>query len=518
MVALRRRPGWLYSPLMARRAKIVATLGPVSASTEVLRQLLQAGVDVVRLNLSHGSSEDHHRLMQLVRQVAAEEDRLVPLIADLMGPRYRLGSLPDGGRTLSDGEQVTLGAPGTGADVPIDDIRLLTHLQPGERVLIDNGLVEMEIEEKRGEKLGARVASGGLIATRKGINLPDTDLPFTISDKDREDIRLAVSEGVDYFAASYVGSAADVEAVRQEVHRAGGDQQLVAKLERALAVEHLDEIVAAADASMVARGDLGVEVALDTVPVVQKRIVDAGRRLSKPIIVATQMLESMMEHPRPSRAESSDIANAVFEGADALMLSGETAAGQHPVEAVETMARIIEQAEGYEAGRHQTVKNVAGRVDRAALELFRAALDVASRDTDRMPTEIPDAVAEAAVITARRLGVCCIVAFSQTGFTARLVARFRPSNPIAVCTNNSATARRVQLIWGTRPLLVSEEVVQQGQLVQVVERHLLAKDLVEPGDRIVILMGDPLQDRPHTNLMRVHEVVGYEDRLRISAR
>jgi pyruvate kinase len=493
---------------MARRAKIVATLGPASGDAEILRRLLRAGVDVVRLNLSHGSREDHHRLMQLVRQVAGEEDRLVPIIADLMGPRFRLGSLSDEGRTLSDGQQVTLGAPTTGAEVPIDDSRLLTYLQPGERVLIDNGLVELEIEERHGETLRARVTSGGLIASRKGINLPDTDLPFTISTKDRKDIRLAVSEGVDYFAASYVGSAADVEAVRQEVHSAGGDQLLVAKLERALAVEHLDEIVAAADASMVARGDLGVEVPLDTVPVLQKRIVDAGRRLSKPIIVATQMLESMMEHPRPSRAESSDIANAVFEGADALMLSGETAAGHYPVQAVETMSRIIQQAEGYEASRHQGLRNVAGGVDRAALELFRAAVDVASQDSDGIPAEIPDAVAEAAVITARRLGVRSIVAFSQTGFTARLVARFRPANPIAVCTNNPETARRVQLIWGTRPLLVSEELEHHSQLVQVVERHLLAEGLVDSGDRVVILMGDPLEDRPRTNLMRVHEVVG----------
>jgi pyruvate kinase len=492
---------------MARRAKIVATLGPASGDTEVLRQLLRAGLDVVRLNFSHGSREDHQRMIELVRRVAAEEGRLVPIIADLMGPRFRLGSLPDDGRNLSDGQEVMLGAATTGAEVPIDDSRLLTHLRPGERVLIDNGLVELEIEERHGEKLSARVTSGGRITTRKGINLPDSDLPFTISDKDREDIRLGVEEGVDYFAASYVGGADDVEAIRQEIRRAGGDQLLVAKLERAMAVEHLEEIVAAADATMVARGDLGVEVPLDTVPVIQKKIVDAGRRLSKPIIVATQMLESMMEHPRPSRAESSDIANAVFEGADALMLSGETAAGQYPVQAVETMARIIERAESYEVERQQSLRSVAGTVDRAALELLRAAVDVASHDTDKRPSETPDAVAEAAVITARRLDARWIIAFSQTGFTARMIARYRPSNPIGVFTNNVETARRVQLVWGTRSL-VSEEVEHHGQLVQVVERHLLALGLVDPGDRIVILMGDPIEDRPRTNLMRVHEVVG----------
>lgn len=491
-----------------RRAKIVATLGPVSADVEVLRQLLRAGVDVVRLNLSHGSRKDHHGLMRLVRRVAREEDRLVPIIADLMGPRFRLGSLPDEGRHLEEGEQVTLGAAATGAEVPIDDTRLLTHLRPGERVLIDNGLVELEVGQRQGKKLRAKVTNGGLIATRKGVNLPDTALPFIISTKDREDIRLAVSEGVDYIAASYVGTAEDVESVRQEVHRAGGDQLLVAKLERALAVEHLEEIVATADASMVARGDLGVEVPLDTVPVLQKRIVDAGRRLSKPIIVATQMLESMMEHPRPSRAESSDIANAVFEGADALMLSGETAAGHYPVQAVETMARIILQAEGYETSHHQALRNLAGGVDRTAVELFRTAVDVAASRGAEMSTEIPDAVAEAAVLTARRLGARCIVPFSQSGFSARLVARFRPSNPIAVCTNSIQTARRVQLIWGTRPLFVGEDFAHDDQLVESLERQLLAAGLVERGDRIVILMGAPFRERPRTNLMRVHEVVG----------
>jgi pyruvate kinase len=490
---------------MVRRAKIVATLGPASGSAEILGQLLRAGLDVVRLNLSHGTREDHHRMIELVRRVSVEEDRLVPIIADLMGPRFRLGSLSAEGRMLSDGEQVTLGAPATNPDVPIDDSRLLTHLQPGERVLIDNGLVELALEERLGETLRATVSSGGLIATRKGINLPDTDLPFTISTKDREDIRLVVAEGVEYVAASYVGSAKDVEAVRQEVRQAGGDQLLVAKVERAHAVEHLDEIVAAADATMVARGDLGVEVPLDTVPVIQKRIVDAGRRMSKPIIVATQMLESMMEHPRPSRAESSDVANAVFEGADALMLSGETAAGHYPVQSVETMARIIEQAESYEGQRQQSLRSVAGSIDRVALELLRAAVDVASQDTEKRTSETPDAVAEAAVITARRLNARWIIAFSQTGFTARTIARYRPSNPIGVFTNNIETARRVQLIWGTRSL-VSEEVEHHGQVVQAVERHLLGLGLVEPGDCIVILMGDPIEDRPRTNLMRVHEV------------
>ncbi len=332
---------------MERRAKIVATLGPATADERMLDRLLAAGADVLRFNLSHGSQDSHRRALRLVRKVARARGLHIPVLLDLMGPRYRLGELSGGPRQLRQGEHLTLGEPSPRVDLPVDDPDFLHHLRVGERVLIDNGLVELEITAKRGRSVAARVLHGGAVSTRKGINLPDSKLPFTISEKDASDIAFAVAERADYLAASYIGRARDIAAIRAIVARHGAAIPIVAKLERAAAIAHIDEIVAASDAVMVARGDLGVEVPLYEVPVLQKRIIAAGRRLGKPVIVATQMLESMMVQPRPTRAETSDVANAVFDGADALMLSGETAAGKYPTESVKTMARIIVEAEEY---------------------------------------------------------------------------------------------------------------------------------------------------------------------------
>jgi pyruvate kinase len=305
---------------MDRRAKIVATLGPASADRSSLSRLLRAGVDVVRLNVSHGERDQHRQVIRLVRELDRELSRFTAVVVDLMGPRYRLGQVAQG-VVLRRGQTVTLGSA-KGAELDLDD-DILEHVRTGERVLIDNGLVEMEVLAKRRGLLRAKVVSGGPVSTRKGINLPDSDLPFSVSAKDRADIEMAVEEQADYLAASYVGSARDVAAVRTAGERAGGALPVIAKLERGRAVDHVEEIVVASDAVMVARGDLGVEVPLHRVPVIQKRIVEAGLRHAKPVIVATQMLESMMEHPRPTRAESSDVANAVFDGADAMMLSGD---------------------------------------------------------------------------------------------------------------------------------------------------------------------------------------------------
>jgi pyruvate kinase len=271
---------------MERRAKIMATLGPASTREEMLRGLIRAGVDLVRLNLSHGTHDEQRRTFRLVRRLAAEEGCQLPIVLDLMGPRYRLGEIPGDGRTLTPGEPVRLG-PEPGPEVLPVDPEILAHLVPGERVLIDGGLVELRVESNEGGKVAARVVNGGPIRTRKGINLPDTNLPFEISEKDRADIGFAVAEGADYLAASYVGEAAHIAALRAVVAAAGGRIPLVAKLERATAIEHLDAITEAADAMMVARGDLGVEVPLYQVPVLQKRIVAAGRQAGKPVIVAT---------------------------------------------------------------------------------------------------------------------------------------------------------------------------------------------------------------------------------------
>ncbi len=491
---------------MTRRAKIVATLGPASADERVVGRLIKGGVDVARLNLSHGDHDEHLETLARVRRVAQELGRHIPVIMDLMGPRHRLGRIEEGPRVLKRGERVSIGDPSQGADLPVDDPELVGHLRRGERVLIDNGLIELKIESKKGLRATARVVVGGPVSTRKGINIPDSSPPFTISEKDRADVGLAVEAGVDYLAASYVGRGDDVEALRALVAGLGGNLPVIAKLERGRAVNHIDEIVAAADAVMVARGDLGVEVPLHRVPVLQKRIVEAGRRLGKPVIVATQMLESMVQHPRPTRAESSDVANAVFDGADALMLSGETAAGRYPVEAVRTMARIIREAESYQRkGRMSGVRRGPRPRPAALLPLTPgdAEIDAATSDSS---FEIADAVAAAAVFTAQSLDVRRIVAFSQGGFTARMIARYRPVADILAFTTDQRIARRVQLLWGVRPLMIREEIQHHDEVVELVDRRLTSEKLVKPGEAIVVLMGDPIRERPLTNLMRVHRV------------
>ncbi len=483
----------------------MATLGPASAGPAGVAALLAAGVDVVRLNLSHGDPAWHRERIAEVRQAAAAEGRHVPVVLDLMGPRYRLGHL-DAPRRLESGERVRLGPPGSGADLPLDAPAVLDHLRPGERVLIDQGLVELAVEETAADAATVRVVSPGTVSTRKGINLPDTDLPFEITPKDRDDVAFAAAEDVDYLAASYVGRAADLEAVRAEVARAGAAIPLIAKLERARAVDHLDEIVAAADALMVARGDLGVEVPLHRVPVLQKRIVRAGRRAGKPAIVATQMLESMMEQPRPTRAEATDVANAVFDGADALMLSGETAAGHHPVEAVSTMHRIIAEAEDYQRSE------MAGQGDlrlSGALAPGEMTGGVLGRRGD-VSIEVPDMIAAAGVYTARELCARRLVAFSQSGFTARLIARYRPSTPLTVFTVGAGVARRLGLVWGVQPVVLPDPLEHLDEVVTVVDRELLDRGLAAPGDLIVVLMGAPIRERRPTNLLRVHRVRGDE--------
>jgi len=490
----------------------MATLGPASTQEEVLRHLVRAGVDLFRLNLSHGTHDEHRKTLHLVRRVAREESCHIPVVMDLMGPRYRLGKLeglPGDARMLRPGEEVELGTQdSSGVDLPVD-AEILAYLETGERVLIDSGLVELTIILKEGDRVRARVVNGGPVRTRKGINLPDTNLPFDISPKDRADIVFAVEEGADFLAASYVGEASHLEQLRALVEGADGRIPLIAKLERATAIEHLDEIAEAADGVMVARGDLGVEVPLYKVPVLQKEIIAAGRRAGKPVIVATQMLESMIEQPRPTRAEATDVANAVFDGADALMLSGETAIGKYPVEVIKTMAQIIQEAESYARG---AVRSSANRRPEPyppgrgpARRTFE--LDPATHPPDiDLSLEVPDVVSAAAVSAAEQLGVSRIVAFSQSGFTARLVARYRPSAPIVAFTPEEAVARRIQLVWGVRPLVTGTDVATLDEVVQAVERHLLDADLVAPGERIIILMGHPIRDRPLTNLMRVHRI------------
>jgi pyruvate kinase len=487
---------------MNRRAKIVGTLGPATDDDDSLRRLLDAGLDVVRLNLSHGTRSGHQQAIARVRRIAAEAGRHIPVILDLMGPRYRLGAMA-GELVLEAGSIVYLGTSDQNVDLAIDDPDLLAALQSGERILIDNGLVELRVTEKAENLITATVEIGGPVSSRKGINLPDSDLPFSISEKDHSDIEFAVQADADYLAASYVGSASDIEAVRQTVADASGKIPIIAKLERSRAVDNLDSLVAAADAVMVARGDLGVEVPLHEVPILQKRIVASGRCHGKPVIVATQMLESMMERTRPTRAESSDVANAVFDGADALMLSGESAVGRHPVRAVQTMARIICAAEDY-IGDASAQERPFGRLSSGDAPETDASNE--SGGSTVTAFEIADTIAASAVHAAQTLGLRHIVAFSQGGFTAKVISRYRPNAPIWMLTTLDSVARRVQLAWGVRPLLLSEDVEHHDEIIDRVDRELLRHGIAEAGDAIAVLMGDPIRERPLTNLLRIHRI------------
>lgn len=495
---------------MERLAKIVATIGPASHSAEVLEQLFDAGLDVVRLNLSHGNHQDHRQIIQKIRRLSRERGQFVPIIVDLMGPRYRLGSIEDGPIELAVGDRVSLGDSTLEVDLPVEDGEFLSHLKVGERILIDNGRVEIEIERQEERRVLTKVLHGGPVSTRKGINLPDSDLPFTISDKDKADIAFALEQDADFIAVSFVGGPGDLNAIREVLRQNGGMLPLISKLERKKAMERLKETVQASDAVMVARGDLGVEVPLHQVPVFQKRIIATGRRYGKPVIVATQMLESMMEQPRPTRAEASDCANAVFDGADALMLSGETAAGKFPIDSVRTMSQVIVEAESYSSekvGRQRGLEGSHALPDRSPSHLVPGLLEEAHLDASyHRHLEIPDVVCAAAVQSANRLHAVRIVAFSQGGFTARMIARYRPKTPITVLTRERAVARRVQLVWGARPLLIEHEADHHDEVVSLVDHSLFEAGLAQPGDVIVILMGDPIAEKPLTNLLRVHRI------------
>ncbi len=502
---------------MDRRAKIVATLGPASANQETLERLLEEGVDVARLNMSHGTHDSHRRLIQRLRKLAGRQQRFVPVIVDLMGPRYRLGEIPDGPLTLTENAEVFLGPPDRPAtspssdlqqpiqdlpvqdlpvqdlpiqdlpiqDLPIQDPEILRYLRPGERLVIDHGLIELEVTGCLATGVAARVGHGGSVATRKGINLPDSDLPFTISDKDRDDIAFALREGADYLAVSFVGGPADLAAIRAVLAELGGMLPLIAKLERAAPLRHLDETVEASDAVMVARGDLGVEVPVHDVPVLQKKIIAAGRRVGKPVIVATQMLETMVESARPTRAEVSDVAHAVVSGVDAVMLSAETASGAHPVATVETMDRIIRQTEAYLWRR--------GAFGSLALD-----------DERERPIPFSDALANSTAQLSRDLRVRSIVVVSQGGTSAATVSSARPAAPVIAISASDRTCRRMNLLWGVVPIRVkSDDLIDPIPVCRYLPQEL---GLAKPGEFVLLVRGfhaNPEISAPSITVLRV---------------
>ena len=466
---------------MIRRTKIVATLGPATAFEQGIAGLLDAGVNVVRVNASHGTSEQRGRWIDAVRRCADKRDAPVAVLLDLQGPRIRVADLAEP-QELTEGATVIFapeGQAGSG-ELPTTYDELAQDVHPGSRILLNDGLLAVEVTKVATPRVHARVLVGGTLTSYKGMNLPGVHVSApALTDKDREDVRQAVSLGVEYLALSFVRRAEDVLELRRLVPP---EVKLVAKIEKAAALDDLDRILAAADAVMVARGDLGVELPFEEVPLVQKRLIREANVHGKPVITATQMLESMVEHPRPTRAEASDVANAILDGTDAVMLSAETAVGAYPLEAVQAMDRIIREIERHPSGRDER------RMDRRG--------DVSS---------VEDAIAFGTSAVVRMLQTPLIVCITQGGFTARKVAARRPPVPILAVTTEPVTYRQLALVWGVTPVLV-DRVPGYDAMLAVVRDVILKRGLARAGDRIVVTAGVPWGVSGTTNLLKVEEV------------
>ncbi len=464
------------------RTKIVATIGPASEEPDVIRRMISAGMCVARLNASHGTRQDLSTRLRLVREAASDAGKHVAVMLDLGGPKLRVGDVAPGvvlergarfdlvaDQCMGDRQRACLTHPEVIADIP-----------PGARVLLDDGRIELAVETREESRLVTVVLTGGPLLSRKGVNVPGVRLSLdAITDKDRDDLAWGLEAGVDFVAQSFVRGPRDVVRLRELIGEAG--VPVVAKIEKHEAVEHLDGIVEAADAVMVARGDLGVETATEQVPLIQRRIVAMARERGKPVIVATQMLESMVSSPRPTRAEASDVANAIFEQVDAVMLSAETAVGSYPVEAVETMARIAEAAEGELGAGEAGVPPLSGRHD------------------------VARAVSAAACEIARVLDLAAIVTATQSGATARAVAAHRPATPIVAATPDERVARRVALVWGVRPIVVPQHGSIDEMLAHAVEA-VRSAGFARSGDLVALTAGVAVGVPGTTNLVQVTQV------------
>jgi pyruvate kinase len=462
------------------RTKIVCTLGPSTASRDTLSSLMEAGLNVARLNFSHGTHEQHARTVDLVRSTAAALGRPVAILGDLQGPRIRIGDLAEA-RDVRDGEDIVLvaGEDATGDEFPTTYEGLCKDVKVGDRILVDDGLIELVTLDVTGTRVHCRVLHGGRIKSHKGMNLPGVSVSApSITEKDWADVTFAVEHGLEYLALSFVRRAADIAELRTKIPK---EMLVVAKIEKDSALDNIESIIHASDAVMVARGDLGVELPFEEVPFAQKRIIALANRLGRPVITATQMLESMITNPRPTRAEASDVANAILDGTDAVMLSAETAAGQYPRLAVEAMARIIHEIE-----KQPPVYRAEERLPATSL-----------------PTEM--AIAAAATSAVRSLGAPCLIVFTKSGFSARIVASHRPGVPLLVLTDSERTYRQLALVWGVVPCLVPH-CESYWDMVKLALDAVRSRGLAREGDRVVVTAGVPFDVPGSTNMMKVETV------------
>ncbi len=473
--------------LDSRKTKILCTLGPASSDEQTFRKLVDAGLSAVRLNFSHGSHEQHLSNIEMIRRVEAEFGRLIPIVADLQGPKIRTGKLIDSRPVeLKSGGRLTLCRQtrvGDAEAVSIDYPHLSGDVEQGSRILLADGAIELEVRRIEGEDVVCEVVNDGVLGERKGVNIPGAKLKLqAVTKKDKTDLEFAVAQGADYVALSFVREAKDVELAKNLVEWAGGHAHVIAKIEKPQALDSLDEILSTADGAMVARGDLGVELSPWQVPIAQKRIIEECARLRKPVITATQMLESMISSPRPTRAESSDVANAVFDGSDTLMLSGETAVGAYPVETVAMMAKIIESAEAYSEG---------------------PLLDLPALAHDK--SDYSAQVALSASRLAHDLDAKFIVVYTESGYSARLISKHRPTCPILVLSAHEETCRKATLLWGVRAHKIERQRLL-SDLRNSIDGLLTASGWAAPGDLICIVAGTPFEVAGRTNMIQLHAI------------
>jgi len=468
---------------LIHHTKIVATIGPASDSPQVIRQMLRAGMNVARLNFSHGTYAYHAQCIANLRAAAAELDLPLMLLQDLQGPKIRVGNLPAAGLALMDGMTLTLvplgqedGQPDT---VGIDYPYVAEEVTPGTPVLLDDGLLELRVERVQANRVVCTVVKGGVLKSRKGVNFPTLNLRLpAITEKDKQDLEFGLAQGVDWVSLSFVRQPEDVRELKQMLKDRGADLPVVAKIEKPQAVANLEAILAECDGVMVARGDLGVELSPEKVPLIQKRIIHLCNQRGIPVITATQMLESMIHNPRPTRAEASDVANAIMDGTDAVMLSGESAVGQYPVAAVEMLARIATEVEPAAAFTNYPANH----------------------------SEDVDAVVEALHAIDDTLDLQCIVVFTNSGYTARLVAAERPHTPIVAYTPHQHIYQRINLYWGVRPVMTRWFTDNVMDVLQEMERDLLKRQYVAPGDKVLVISGIPFGQAKTTNFLKIHTI------------